>query len=138
MSDSFIPKHSFAVTIESKHVDSLGHVNNAAYLELFEKARWDWIAQGGYGIDRVQATGFGPIILELSVKFRREVRLGEQLEIQSMTTDYVGKIGHLEQRMLRAKTEICCSAYFTFALFDLKGRKIVAPTAEWLAAVGAY
>ena len=33
--------------------------------------------------------------------------------------------------------EICCTADFTIALFDLHARKLVLPTPEWLYAVGS-
>ncbi len=45
------------------------------------------------------------------------------------------EIGKLAQHMIR-EGETCSEAEFTIALFDLAARKLVAPTEEWLAAVG--
>ncbi len=45
-------QHLYPVTIRETHIDSLGHVNNAVYLTLFEEARWEWITAGGYNPSR--------------------------------------------------------------------------------------
>ena len=128
--------HEFHATIQDAHVDMFGHVNNAAYLVLFEQARWDWITGNGFGLKEVQERGIGPTILEVRVRFQREVMRGERVVIRSRTTEYKGKIGRLEQVMEREDGSPACSAEFVFALFDLKARKLIRPTAEWLKAVG--
>ena len=37
------PDFIYHTQIKEKDLDTLGHVNNAKYLELFEEARWDFI-----------------------------------------------------------------------------------------------
>jgi acyl-CoA thioester hydrolase len=37
--------------------------------------------------------------------------------------------------MLRGD-EVCCTAEFTIGFFDLKARKLILPTPEWLKAIG--
>ncbi len=44
------PKASYDVLILESHLDTFGHVNNAAYLTLFEESRWDFITKNGYGL----------------------------------------------------------------------------------------
>lgn len=34
------PIHEYPVVIREHHLDTFGHVNNAAYLDILEEARW--------------------------------------------------------------------------------------------------
>ena len=60
------------------HLDTFGHVNNATYLQLYEEARWDFITNNGYGLDRVKETGIGPIIVEVNLTFKKELEIGKR------------------------------------------------------------
>lgn len=126
----------YPVLIREHHLDTFGHVNNAVYFELLEEARWEFIAQRGYGLADVQKYGMGPTVLEWSMKFRKEIRLRQQITIESQMLSYDGKIGKLRQDMLNEQGEVCCQAVMTFGLFDTKQRKLVTPTPEWLYAIG--
>ncbi len=54
------PKATYEVLILESYLDSFGHVNNAAYLTLFEEARWDFITKNGYGLNKVLETPARP------------------------------------------------------------------------------
>jgi acyl-CoA thioester hydrolase len=129
-------EQEYRTTVHPEHLDMFDHVNNAAYLQLFEEARWDFITRNGYGPDQVRARRLGPTILEVTLRFRREIRGGAALRIVSRTTEYKSKIGRLAQEMFLENGESACAAEFVFGLFDLDGRRLVRPTPEWLKAVG--
>jgi thioesterase III len=128
--------HEYRLLIHERHLDLFGHVNNAAYLEIFEEARWDWVTGNGYGVREVRERGLGPVLLEARLRFHREVTNRDDVIIRSRTVEYKGKIGRLEQAMLRADGTAACTAEFVIGLFDLKTRRLVKPTPEWLRAVG--
>jgi thioesterase-3 len=128
--------HEYPVLIRESHLDVFGHVNNAAYLQIFEEARWDWITRNGFGLKEIRERGIGPVVLEAKVRFQREATNRESMVVKSRTLVYDGKVGKVEQVMFRADGKACCTAEFTIALFDMKARKLIAPTAEWLKAVG--
>ena len=125
----------FEVLIREHHLDSYGHVNNATYLALYEEARWEAITQKGYGYKTVQQTGLGPIILEINLKFLKEIKLRERIVITLEVVSYEGKICILRQQMLRENREVVSEATLTTSFFDLKARKLIPPTAEWLKAL---
>lgn len=129
-------QHEYRVTVGEEHLDLFGHVNNAAYLALFEAVRWEWITGNGYGAAEVRQRNLGPVLLEARLRFRSEVRRGEEVLIRSRTVEYRGKIGRVEQVMLHADGTTACAAEFVIALFDLRTRRLVKPTPEWLRAVG--
>lgn len=126
---------TYPVVIKEEHLDTFFHVNNAAYFKLFEEARWDLMTNNGYGLNKIQQTGLGPTILKIQLSFLKELRLREAITIQTQMISYEKKIGQLSQKMLRGQ-EICCEALFVIGLFDLSKRKLVAPTSEWLSAIG--
>lgn len=128
--------HAFELVIQEFHLDTFGHINNATYLQLFEQARWDLITGNGYGMTAIHKTKKGPVILEVNLKFQKEIRLREKVKITTELIDYSGKVGHLRQRILNSKEEIAAEALFTFGLFDLENRKLIDPTPEWKKAVG--
>jgi acyl-CoA thioester hydrolase len=128
--------HEYPVGIHEQHLDVFGHVNNATYLTLFEEARWDLITRGGYGLDEVLRRRIGPVVLEVTAKFQRELRNRQRIVIRSWTESYAGKVAHMAQQMVDEQGQVCCDALFVFGLFDLAARKLILPTPEWLKAVG--
>jgi acyl-CoA thioester hydrolase len=124
------------ILISEAHLDSFGHLNNARYHELFEQARWDLITSRGFGIDTIRRTQTGPVILEVTVRFMRELSPREQIVIRSELVSYERKVGKLRQQMLKADGDVACEAIYTFGLWDLERRKLIEPTPAWAYAVG--
>lgn len=129
-------QHTYEVEILEHHLDTFGHVNNATYLEILEEARWNFITHRGYGLDKVQSTGLGPIILDIHIRFRKELLLRETVTIHTQTKSYKGKIAKIAHEIKDQNGNVCAEAEFTFGLFDTKSRKLVLPTDEWLHAIG--
>jgi acyl-CoA thioester hydrolase len=130
------PTHEYMVAIREHHLDTFGHVNNATYLDLFEEARWDLISRNGYGLDEVHRLKVGPTVLEVRVRFARELRNRQQVTIRTWLESYSGKIGKLAQQIRDEGGELCTDALFTIGLFDMTSRRLVRPTPEWIAALG--
>jgi thioesterase-3 len=128
--------HEYPVVVREQHLDTFGHVNNAKYLELLEEARWDLVTRNGYGLSEVLRRQVGPAILEATLKFQRELRNRQALVIKTWTESYVGKIARITQQMVDEQGRVCCDAQFVYGLFDLAARRLIAPTPEWLQAVG--
>lgn len=126
----------YEVLIRENHLDTYGHVNNAVYLSLFEEARWQIITDRGYGFQRVHETKKGPIILEVHMKFLKELKLREKIRITLSVVSYKGKISQLNQKMIKENGEMACELDCTAAFFDLTERRIIAPNSEWLKAIG--
>jgi len=123
---------SYFTQIKEHHLDTFGHVNNAAYLEILEEARWELITARGYGLAEVLKYKKGPVILEINIKFIKEVKLREKIQITfELNVEKNGKIGYGKQNILNEKNEICCEAMITMGFFDLATRKLILPTEEW-------
>ncbi len=131
MSEVFI----YEMTIKEHHLDSYGHVNNATYVQILEEARWESITLNGYGYEKVQSTGIGPVILEVSVKFRKELKLREKIQVTVQTGPMKGKIGTIHQSILKSDGTVALEGYVVYGMFDLKTRKLVEASPEWLKAI---
>lgn len=128
----------YEVLIRESLIDTLGHMNNAKYLELFEEARWEIITPRGFSVGEIMKNRIGPVILEVNLRFMKEVRLRQKIRIRSEveTMSATSKTMTMKQTMLGENGESYCEARFVFGLFDLKLRKLILPTPEWLRAVG--
>lgn len=121
--------------IEPRHCDLYGHMNNAAYAELLEEGRWDFIQKRGYGRETVTKLKQGPVVLELNIRFRRELSPGEQVIVESTLKAQRSRSATVAQRILAANGDLACEAEATLGLFDLESRRLIAPNEQWKAAL---
>ncbi len=128
--------HEYGLQIRESHLDTFGHVNNAAYLDILEEARWDLITRNGYGLEEVHRRGIGPVVLEAHLRFAREIRNRQRVVVRSWLESHAGKVGRLAQQIRDDTDALCTDALFTIGLFDLRTRKLVRPTPEWITALG--
>lgn len=126
----------YQIIIKEHHLDTFGHVNNATYLEIFEEARWEMITSRGWGLKEIQKSQIGPVILELSMQFLKEIRLRQVIKIETHVTKYEGKVGEIEQLMKFENGDVACRLVLKVGLFDLKARKLLQPTPEWFESLG--
>ncbi len=126
---------AYKLTIKESHLDTFGHVNNATYLQIYEEARWEFITENGYGLDKIKATGLGPVILEIKIRFIKELGLRENITIYSQTGEYAGRVGSIKQWIVDEDGNVCSDVEMKIGLFDTKNRKLVVPTEDWLKAI---
>ena len=127
--------NTYSLVIKEFHLDTFGHMNNARYLDLFEEARWELITQRGFGLEQVQKSKTGPVILEVNLKFLKELKLRETIQITTKVLSYEGKISRLQQQMIKSDGSVAAEAVFVVGFFDLKARKLILPSPEWLKAI---
>jgi thioesterase III len=124
--------HEFRRVIRETDLDVFGHVNNARYILLLEEARWDLITQRGQGLVEILRDRVGPTILEIQIKFMRELTNRETVTIHSEVIEYAGKTGKIRQQIRKEAGAPACEAIMVFGLFDLDARRLVEPTPEWI------
>ena len=96
-------------------LDALGHMNNAAYLDVLMQGALDVLHDLGWPIERLTAAGNAPWVAQGDIEYLDEVRAGDSLET---TTWFGGKGDGLdvyqtamrvadERPVARAKTTWC-------------------------------
>jgi YbgC/YbaW family acyl-CoA thioester hydrolase len=126
----------YKFTISDSLTDEYGHVNNARYLDLYEDARWKILESSGLGEDVIKTNKIGPVILEVTVRFSRELLPGDEITIHTSSRRKNDLIFYFDQVMKNSKGEIASKAIFTAALFDLEKRRMVRADEDWLKAFG--
>lgn len=126
----------YETVIRESHLDTFGHVNNAAFLVLFEEARWEFITKRGYGLKKVQELQKGPVVLDLHMRFKKELTLREKVKITMEFVDHRRKISRFRQEILKEDGTVAAELELSFGFFDLKTRRLIDPTPEWKKAIG--
>jgi YbgC/YbaW family acyl-CoA thioester hydrolase len=115
------------VTIYPYECDAYGHLNEAAYLQVFERARWETIARGP-GADLFRQRGIWPAVRKASVDYNRPVFPGDVLEITTELTR-LGKtsmeLHHRAQRL--ADGQLIAEARLLFVIIDSSGNPTKVP-----------
>ena len=132
------PIYEYELTILEHHLDTFGHVNNAVYLEMYEEARWDFITRNNLGLREILETKIGTVLLDLNLTFKSELKNREKIKIISqaraeMRNKYVMI---LDQKMIREDGKTASTLMISVGMMDLNARKLIAPSAQWLQALG--
>ena len=132
------PIYEYEKTILEHHLDTFGHVNNATYLELYEEARWDFITKNKLGLETILETKIGPVLLDLTLTFKSELKNREKIKIISqaqakMKNKYVMLV---DQKILKEDGKVASTLTVSVAMMDLSARKLLSPNPEWLKALG--
>lgn len=128
---------SVPVTVRGYELDTQGHLNQAVYLQYTEHARWMLLAAAGIRQNEMVAGGIGPVVLEANIKYLRELRGGEEVDV---TCDFgwsEGKVFQFKQQIVKKDGTVCADVALVGGIMDLKARKLVPNPAERLRALAS-
>ncbi len=120
MSDAF----SVRIKVRGYELDTQGHLNWAEYLHYAEHARWEFLAAAGITQDALIASGFGPVVLDVAVRFRRELRGGDEVDVSCAFVFDGGKTFRIVQDFRRPDGRVAASLSSTTGLLDLAERRL--------------
>jgi thioesterase-3 len=129
-------KFYYETMVRESHLDTFGHVNNATYLEIYEDARWDMLEEQKLSLETIQQSQKGPVILEVNVKYKRELKNREKIKIESYAGELKKKYVEFHQIMYKEDGKVASEAMFKIAYFDMKERKLLSADPDWLKAFG--
>ncbi|MCO1614636.1 acyl-CoA thioesterase [Micromonospora sp. CPM1] len=118
------------VAVRGYELDMQGHLNQAVYLQYAEHARWECLRASGIGQDRLLAGGVGPVALEVTVRYLRELRGGDEVDVTCEFHWGEGKTFRIGQEFTRADGTPVASVTGVGGLLDLTGRRLVADPRE--------
>jgi acyl-CoA thioester hydrolase len=123
------------VGVRSYEVDANGHLNHAYYHRYGEHARAEHFRAAGCGFDAMLARGIGVVLLETHVRFLAELRLGDEVEVDSRLTFGTGKSFEMAHTLRRVAPEPAVAAEITcrMGVLDQAARRLVARPRERLA-----
>ncbi|MGH7699437.1 MAG: alpha/beta fold hydrolase [Gemmatimonadales bacterium] len=122
---------SVEVTVYPYECDAYGHLNEAAFLQLFERARWEALARGP-GMDLFKRNNAWPAVRRVTVDYRAGVYPGEVLRIDTAVTQRGTTSVTLHHVATRAVDRVVVAeADIVFVMIDRVGRPV--PMSEELA-----
>ena len=100
------------------------HVHHAKSLLFFEKARFLLLKKVGFSEDKLISMGIMPVISEISVSYKREVRVGEYTIVCDNFVQE-GKAVIIRQRLLNPAGKVSVEGTIESVFLDLKLRRSV-------------
>lgn len=118
--------YAVKVTVRGYETDALGHLNQSVYLQYAEHARWSVLQDSGVSPSDMLAKGVGPVVLEQTIRYKRELRAGDETEVTCSFVWGEGKTYRLEQTIRRTDGTVAAEISVLCGLMDLKERRLVA------------
>ena len=107
--------------------DAFGHLNQASFLSLFERARWEML-RGGPGMDVFTRSGAWPALRKTVIDYRAAAFPGDVLRFQQVLTHHGRTSFTMRQTARRVRDDaLIASAEFVFVCIDRDGRPIPVP-----------
>ncbi len=121
-----VDEHRTTLTVRSYECDSYAHVNNAVYLNYLEVARHEMLEALGMDYEAMRSAGFGLVVAQIDIRYRRPAVAGDVLTIMSHATKRLRVGGIIAQRILRSE-EVIAEAEVTWVSIDGRGRAAPLP-----------
>jgi acyl-CoA thioester hydrolase len=131
MTESF----AVSITVRGYELDTQGHLNQAEYLHYAEHARWEFLRTHGITQDKLLATGVGPVTLETTIRFMRELRGGDRVQVTCVFEWKEGKTFGLTQRFVLEDGTLAAVLTAVCGVLDLTERRMVPDPKERLQAL---
>ncbi|WP_438484537.1 acyl-CoA thioesterase [Streptomyces sp. S186] len=121
------PDRTFAVpiTVRGYETDTQGHLNQSVYLQYAEHARWSALQAGGIPQSELVARGIGPVTLETTIRYRRELRAGDEVEVSCRFDWNEGKTFVIEQTVRKTDGTTAAEISAVCGILDLTARHLL-------------
>ncbi|WP_405883713.1 acyl-CoA thioesterase [Streptomyces sp. NBC_01384] len=128
---------SVPVTVRGYETDILGHLNQSVYLQYAEHARWCLIEAAGISQADLISKGVGPVVLETTIRYLRELRAGDETEVTCAFAFGEGKTYRMQQTIRKPDGTVAAEFTAVGGLLDLKERRLVADPREYFRALAS-
>jgi acyl-CoA thioester hydrolase len=116
---------SVPVTVRGYETDVQGHLNQSVYLQYAEHARWSLLHASGISQADLAARGVGPVVLETTIRYRRELLAGDDVEVTCAFLWGTGKSFRVEQTIIKADGTVAAEITAVGGLMDLTERRLL-------------
>lgn len=127
--------HTVRIRVRTYELDANSHVNHANYHRYGELARADHFEAAGASFGRLLEHGLGFVLLETRARFLRELREGDEVEIDSRLGFGSGKTFTIEHTLTRGDGVVACEITCVLGLLDSGTRRLAADPAGRIRAV---
>ena len=116
------------LTVYPDECDAFGHLNQASFLSLFERARWEMLVRGP-GIDVFTRAGAWPAVRKTVIDYHAAAFPGDVLRFHQTLTHHGRTSFTMRQTARRVKDDVLiATAEFVFVCINREGRPIPVPS----------
>jgi acyl-CoA thioester hydrolase len=123
------------IRVRGYELDAHGHVNHAVYTQYAEHARWELLRAAGVSQTELAERGLGPAILKSTIRFRRELAAGDEVDVTCAFTWRPSRLFEVVQHMCLPDGTAVADVTGTGGLIDLRTRKLVTDPGHHLRAL---
>jgi acyl-CoA thioester hydrolase len=113
------------IAVRGYELDPLGHVNQAVYLQYAEHARWECLRAAGISLQTLVAAGVAPAALENTIRYRAELRAGDELDVTCGFGGGTARTFRVDQHFLRTDGTLAAELTAVAGVLDLAKRRLV-------------
>ena len=115
------------LTVYPDECDAFGHLNQASFLSLFERARWEML-RAGPGMDVFDRTGAWPAVRSTVIEYHAAAYPGDVLRFEQDLT-HVGRTSFTMRQAAHRSTDdaLIATAEFVFVCVSRNGRPVPVP-----------
>jgi 3-oxoadipate enol-lactonase len=115
------------LTVYPDECDAFGHLNQASFLTLFERARWEMLARGP-GMDVFTRNGAWPAVRKTVIDYHAAAFPGDVLRFQQVLTHH-GRTSFTMRQIARRTGDdvLIATAEFVFVCIDRDGKPTPIP-----------
>jgi 3-oxoadipate enol-lactonase len=122
-----MPLPEIDLAVYPDECDAFGHLNQASFLSLFERARWEMLRRGP-GMDVFTRASAWPALRKTVVDYRAAAFPGDVLRFQQVLTHHGRTSFTMRQTARRVRDDVLiASAEFVFVCIDRDGRPMPIP-----------
>lgn len=126
------------ITVRGYETDSQGHLNTSVYMQYAEHARWSLLQAAGVRQSDLLDKGVGPVNIETTLRFLRELVAGEEVEVSCAFVWGEGKSFRVQQTITKVAEGIPAAEVSAVGgLMDLTERRLVADPRGYFRALAA-
>ncbi|HSC58865.1 MAG TPA: thioesterase family protein, partial [Gemmatimonadales bacterium] len=115
------------LTVYPDECDAFGHLNQASFLSLFERARWEMLARGP-GMDVFTRAGAWPAVRKTTIDYHAAAFPGDVLRFTQALV-HLGRTSFTMRQTARRVNDdsLIATAEFVFVCIDRDGKPVVVP-----------
>lgn len=128
---------SVRVTVRGYETDVQGHVNQSVYINYAEHARWSLLQAAGITQAGLIGKGVGPVALETTIRYKRELLAGDEVDVTCAFEWSGGKTFRIQQLIRKTDGTVAAELTAIGGLLDLKERRMVASPEQYFKELAA-
>ncbi|MCK9211520.1 MAG: acyl-CoA thioesterase [Ignavibacteriaceae bacterium] len=118
-----LEKIIFQESIHTFQIDFNHHVSNIVYIQWMEIGRLKLLHKAGLSIEQIDKAGFFIVLAETHIKYKRELFLGETVEVELWLSELNGVYSWFEFLFRKVGGDIVASAQQKCVFVDTKTKR---------------